>query len=402
VAAFLEAELGVPVNVINAPGGGGVTGHARGARARPDGYTVTMMTLEINMLRWQGLTALTWRDFEPVMLVNRDPGALFVRADDDRFRDLPGWLTHVRANPGVVTASGTAAGGIWHLALAGALDVAGLDAAGVRWIPTGGAGPALQELMSGGVDVVACSLPEARSFLASNRIRSLGVMSQTRVAGFPTVPTFREQGVDWSMGTWRGLGLPAGTPTPVTDRLSGAMDRIVRGEVILNGQTLPELMEREGLNLAPEPPTRFAATLAATDAALGELLTSPALASVRQDRFDAMTFPRILLGALVLIAVSLLATRARGHLTRPAAAPRPARAGVVRILEVLAAVAVYALVAERLGFLVSMSAVTFGLLVGLGTRPAASALISAAVVAGVYGLFATVLRVPLPIGMIGW
>src|SRR5690606_48275 len=54
VAAQLEAELGVPVNVINAVGGSGVTGHTRGAVARPDGYTLTMITVELSMLHWRG------------------------------------------------------------------------------------------------------------------------------------------------------------------------------------------------------------------------------------------------------------------------------------------------------------------------------------------------------------
>src|SRR5687768_3392103 len=55
VAAILEDELDIPVNVVNATGGGGVTGHSRGASAPPDGYTLTMITVELNMLRHRGL-----------------------------------------------------------------------------------------------------------------------------------------------------------------------------------------------------------------------------------------------------------------------------------------------------------------------------------------------------------
>ncbi len=60
MAVYLEQELGVPVNVINATGGKGVTGHRRGLRARPDGYTITMITLELNTMHWSGLTRLTY------------------------------------------------------------------------------------------------------------------------------------------------------------------------------------------------------------------------------------------------------------------------------------------------------------------------------------------------------
>ncbi|MFW6171022.1 MAG: tripartite tricarboxylate transporter substrate-binding protein, partial [Planctomycetota bacterium] len=81
VAAQLESELDIPVNVINAVGGSGVTGHSRGALARPDGYTLTMITVELNILHWRGLTNVTPKDFAPLVLLNRDSAALFVRTD---------------------------------------------------------------------------------------------------------------------------------------------------------------------------------------------------------------------------------------------------------------------------------------------------------------------------------
>src|SRR5437773_9256849 len=81
MAALLEQDLGVPVNVVNATGGDGVTGHSRGALSRPDGYTLTLITIEIATLHWRGMTSISQRDFAPVGLVNRDAGAIFVRAD---------------------------------------------------------------------------------------------------------------------------------------------------------------------------------------------------------------------------------------------------------------------------------------------------------------------------------
>ena len=81
VAALLEQDLGVPVNVVNATGGVGRHRPHRGALARPDGYTLTMITVELNMLHWRGLTNIGPDDFRPVMLLNQDDAALFVRAD---------------------------------------------------------------------------------------------------------------------------------------------------------------------------------------------------------------------------------------------------------------------------------------------------------------------------------
>ena len=110
VAELLKHELAQPVNVINATGGQGVTGHDRGARARPDGYTLMMMTVEINMLHWQGLTDLTYRDYRPLMMINRDAAALFVRQDAP-WPDLR-VLTAVvsKDDPGKLRASGSGMG----------------------------------------------------------------------------------------------------------------------------------------------------------------------------------------------------------------------------------------------------------------------------------------------------
>jgi tripartite-type tricarboxylate transporter receptor subunit TctC len=173
MAALLEQDLHVPVNVVNATGGDGVTGHSRGALARPDGYTLTLVTIEITTLHWRGMTPVSAQDFAPVGLVNRDAGAVFVRSDAPwkSLRDLEG---AIRAQPGQLRASGTATAGIWHLGLAGWLSRVGLKPTDVLWVSIAGSSPSLQELMAGGIDMVACSLPEAQALLSSGRIRSLG------------------------------------------------------------------------------------------------------------------------------------------------------------------------------------------------------------------------------------
>ncbi|HKJ68241.1 MAG TPA: tripartite tricarboxylate transporter substrate-binding protein, partial [bacterium] len=148
----LERQLGVPVNVINATGGAGVTGHTRGAIAHPDGYTVTLVTAELNMLHWRGLTNITYRDFRPIMQVNRDYAAIFVR-EDSEWQTLEELEESIRNNPGKLKASGTAFGGIWHVALAGWLLESDLQPNDVIWISINGSAPSLQELIAGGVEM---------------------------------------------------------------------------------------------------------------------------------------------------------------------------------------------------------------------------------------------------------
>src|SRR5690606_23671838 len=122
--------------------GKGVIGHSRGMQARPDGYTLAMITLELNMMHWSGLTDLTYQDCIPLRSVNEDYAALFVRRDAP-WQTLAELESAIRARPGSLKASGTTAGGAWHLALAGWLLAAGLDADDVVWVSSTGAGPSL-------------------------------------------------------------------------------------------------------------------------------------------------------------------------------------------------------------------------------------------------------------------
>ena len=73
VATLLQQELGVPINVVNRTGGSGVVGHSAIANARPDGYTIGIMTIEIDMMHWMGLTQMTYEDFDILAMMNADP-----------------------------------------------------------------------------------------------------------------------------------------------------------------------------------------------------------------------------------------------------------------------------------------------------------------------------------------
>src|SRR5688572_1586081 len=80
IGSLLEKELGQPVNVVNRVGGSGVVGHQAISAAAPDGYTIGLITVEIGMLHWQGLTDISGTSYTPVGLVNFDPAGLQVRA----------------------------------------------------------------------------------------------------------------------------------------------------------------------------------------------------------------------------------------------------------------------------------------------------------------------------------
>lgn len=259
MADELEARLRKPVVVVNKEGGGGSIGHGEGARARPDGYTITMATFELSTMHWMGITDLSYRDFQPLYFLNGDAAALFVRADSP-IKSLPDLLQQIKASPGKLTMSGTAAGGAWDLARAGFLLKAGLKVDDVVWVPSQGSAPSIVELLGGHVDVVCCSLPEAASQLASGQMRALAVMAPERVAGFKDVPTVKELGVDWEAVGWRGLCLPKGTPQPILNKLTTACNAIVGSNAFKEFMTKNRFAPRSG------GPAAFGKFLAEQDA----------------------------------------------------------------------------------------------------------------------------------------
>jgi len=414
IAAHLEQDLGVPVSVVNATGGKGVTGHSRGFSARPDGYTLTMATLELNMLHWNDLTDLTYHDCTPLMSVNEDYAALLVRSDAD-WKTVGELEAAVRAAPRTLTASGTASGGAWHLALAGWLLSADLKADDIVWVSSTGAAPSLKELLSGGVDMVCCSLPEAATQMRNGDVRPLGVMAPTRAAGFEDVPTFIEQGRDWTLGGWRGVIVPKDTPPEIVDTLSNALQRIVTGQTTItvggaavNGQavrkqqTFPEFMATQGFDNTYRPAAEFQDFLAVNDEKFGELLTSDAMQSVNQDPYNAMAFPSALIVLIALLVGGLIVRRMIGGKQESGEITPITSSGLLRFAAIGLAVVVYALAAETGGFLIVAGILMPMLLLLLGNRPAVSVLLTLAVVPLTYQFFAAFLRVPLPPGWWGW
>jgi tripartite-type tricarboxylate transporter receptor subunit TctC len=390
IAGLLEDELKIPVNVINATGGSGVTGHSRGALAKPDGYTLTMITVELNMLRWRGLTDISIHDFDPLILVNRDAAAVFVRTHAP-WATLMDLQTAIRDNPRGLTASGTAQGAIWHIAVAGWLNHVGLKADDAIWVPINGAGPSLQELLAGGIDFICCSLPEAATLMESGDIRPLGVMAPERVATYPDVPTFREQGVDWSMGGWRGLAVPNDVPEDRKEILLAALNRV------LDRDEYRTFMRTSGFDARGDGPDEFAAALERHDREFRDILTSEAYESVLRSRYGPMVFPSIIGMGLAAAAIVLVARRNRDAV--PAIGWRPALVGAG-----LAAAWVvgFVFLLDWLGFVLTAALLLVLLMWYLGTRLWVAAVISMLVAVATYQLFAIQFRVSLPRGLLGW
>ena len=272
IGSLLEKDIGQPVYVVNRTGGNGVVGHQAIASATPDGYTIGMATVEINMLHWQGLTQLTYKDYTPIALMNADPAGLQVAADSE-YKTAKDLLAAIKANPGKMKASGTGQGGIWHLAIAGLLKDQGIAPDAVGWVPSNGAAPGLQDLVAGGVAIAPVSLPEARSLIDAGKVKSLAIMADKRPALYPNVPTLKEEiGSEWKLAAWRGIVAPKNTPQPIVDKLVAAMEKINKSP------EYKEFMGSRGFGIEWAAPKEFAAFMDKSNNDLGAVMKAVGIA----------------------------------------------------------------------------------------------------------------------------
>jgi tripartite-type tricarboxylate transporter receptor subunit TctC len=272
IGSLLEKDLKQPVNVVNRTGGSGVVGHDAIAKASPDGYTIGLITVEITMMHHVGLTQLTYKDYTPIGLVNADPAAINVRSDSP-YKSVKELLAAIKANPGKMKASGTGQGGIWHLAIAGLLKEQGIDPNALPWVPSNGAAPGMQDMIAGGVDVVPCSIPEARPMIDAGKARSLAIMDANPPALYPNVPTLKnELGTNWAIAAWRVIAAPKGIPAETQKTLAAALKKVY------DSKEYKDFMASRGFGVVwadPQGTTKF---MADSDASLGSALKAVGLA----------------------------------------------------------------------------------------------------------------------------
>jgi tripartite-type tricarboxylate transporter receptor subunit TctC len=272
IASILEKELGQPFNVVNRTGGSGVVGHSAIATAPPDGYTLGMITVEITMMHWQKLTELNPLSYTPLALMNEDPPGVTVSSASP-YANIKALTEAIKASPpGKFKASGTGQGGIWHLALIGWLQAMGLKPDHVAWVPSNGAGPAMQDLAANGLDLVTCSIPEARALVEAGKAKSLAIMATERNPLFPNVPTLKEaSGVDYSVGAWRGMAAPKGLPADIQGKIVAALKKANESK------EFKEFMGNRGFGIKWADADGFSKFMASGNAAMGTAMKAAGL-----------------------------------------------------------------------------------------------------------------------------
>jgi tripartite-type tricarboxylate transporter receptor subunit TctC len=271
-AAYLEKDLGQPINVVNRTGGNGVVGHSAIAQAAGDGYTFGLVTVEIAMLHWQGLTELTPASYQPLALVNADPAGFQVRADAP-YKTVKDVIDAIKANPGKLKASGTGQGGIWHLAIAGLLQDLKIDPNAVPWVPSNGAAPGLQDLVAGGVEIVPCSIPEARALIDAGKVKPLAIFADKAPDLYPNLPTIKQAtGSNWQTAAWRGFAMPKGTPKEVVDKLTASIQKA------FESKEYKDFLAQRGFGAQWAKQDDFAKYMAKSDADMGVVMKAVGIA----------------------------------------------------------------------------------------------------------------------------
>ena len=217
----LGAALGQPVVVENRSGAGSMLGTEFVARSPADGYTLLLADLPYAIV--PALQARMPYDVEkdlvPVVMVGAAPLLIFGHPSLPA-RNAAEFAALAKARPGHYTFGSGGVGAASHM-MGELFQIA--TGTQLTHVPYRGGGPAIQDLAAGNLNTVFVTVASAAPQLSSGQITGLGVMSAERMRSHPTIPTFREQGIDLVAEHWWGLLAPARTPDPIIEKIAAAM-----------------------------------------------------------------------------------------------------------------------------------------------------------------------------------
>ncbi len=212
--------LGQTVIVDNKPGSGGTIGINFAGAAAADGYTMLLGNIALAAApALYPKSGISSKQFEPVALIGRSAYILAVK-NDFPATTVAELVALAKANPGKYNYASAGAGSAIHLAAELFKSKAGID---VVHVPYKGAGPAMNALMAGEVEMMFGSVSEMKSQIGGKRFRALAVTSSKRMQAVPQLPTLAEGGIrDYEVAGWYGVFAPAKTPPDVLKKLQAA------------------------------------------------------------------------------------------------------------------------------------------------------------------------------------
>jgi tripartite-type tricarboxylate transporter receptor subunit TctC len=221
VAARMGEVLGQTVVVENIGGAGGMSGSARVAQSKPDGYTMVLGTVGTHA---QGQTLYkrplynAATDFTPVALIAEVPLVLITRKDLP-VSDLKEFVAYAKKNQDKMSFGSAGAGSATHLGCVVLNTAMGTK---ITHVPYRGTGPAMQDLQGGRIDFLCEVMSTAKPQIDSGAVKAIAMLTKQRSPALPNVPTAIEQGLEVEAYTWNAIFLPKGAPDAVVKKLNAA------------------------------------------------------------------------------------------------------------------------------------------------------------------------------------
>jgi tripartite-type tricarboxylate transporter receptor subunit TctC len=227
VAEALGPRLGQTIVVENRAGASGTIAAEHVARSAPDGYSLIMASATTHAASpalFRSLPYDPMRDFSAVSLVAYAPNMLVLHPSVPA-RDIAGLIAHARENPGKLNYGTAGSGSSQHISAAMFSHLAGIQ---MTHVPYRGGAPAVQDLLSGRVEVVFAPVVEVLEAVRSGQLRALGLTIPRRLSLLPDVPAISEALPGYEVAGWVGLFAPAGTPVAAVERISQEAGEAVR------------------------------------------------------------------------------------------------------------------------------------------------------------------------------
>jgi len=251
----MSKSLGQPVIVDNKPGASGNIGAMTVVKSPPDGYTLLVGYSMFHVGNPSMFRSLGWdplRDFSPVAMVAVSPHVIAVNPSVP-VHTLKELVDLARAQPGKLNYASPGTGSVGHVGMELFKQQTGID---LVHIPYKGAGPMMQDLIAGTVQVTIATPPSILGFVNAGRVRPLAVAAKTRHPLMPDVPTTAEAGYpNFELEAWVALFAPAGTPAPVIAKLVAAVEDAVKSPVVI------ERAKTTGMAIRFQPPAELDATV---------------------------------------------------------------------------------------------------------------------------------------------